>query len=196
MTSPTPAAADEVLKSPPFVTIDGLVNFRDVGNSYGASSSTTSPGQAQLFVKPSYLYRCAEPSHITEKGKEQLKDLGVKKVFDFRSDTEIQKYKMPPMSVDRVEVVRCPVSEHENYDPISLAKKCVPCVVSFLMLDLRVLPLMFISSWALNIDWRSLTMFSPQRCIEYRRSARTLYRFVIHANGGHVNSEPTKMRLS
>lgn len=121
MASLASVAVHETLKSPPFRTIDGLFNFRDVGNHYAAGSETSE--SKPLFVKPSYLYRCAEPSHITPKGKEQLKELGVKKVFDFRSEMEIEKYKMGPMDVEGVEVVRCPVSEEEKYDPVSLAKR-------------------------------------------------------------------------
>lgn len=126
MASPASVAVNEALKSPPFLIIDGLFNFRDVGNHYAAGTGAESSDSKPLFVKPSYLYRCAEPSHITPKGKEQLKELGVKKVFDFRSEVEIEKYKMGPMDVEGVEVVRCPVSEEEKYDPVSLAKRWVP----------------------------------------------------------------------
>jgi hypothetical protein len=51
-----------------------------------------------------------------------LKALGIAKVFDLRSDTEIQKYKSPLPNIEGVEVLRTPVFRTEDYSPEMMAK--------------------------------------------------------------------------
>ena len=48
------------LKQPPFVTIDGVLNVRDLGSYQSADSS--------LVTKPSLMYRAGEVSGITSEG--------------------------------------------------------------------------------------------------------------------------------
>lgn len=56
------------LPSPPFVDIEGIHNFRDIGGY------STSSGQA---VQNGIVYRCADPSKATEAGLQRMsKDLG------------------------------------------------------------------------------------------------------------------------
>lgn len=50
--------------------------------------------------------------------------LGIKKVFDLRSQTEIKSFQAPPLEIDGVEVVNCPIMKDEAFDPASLAKRC------------------------------------------------------------------------
>jgi Tyrosine phosphatase family len=123
----------DVLSRPPFVNISGVTNVRDLG-SY---PSTTHPGK---IVKPKLLFRSAEVSSITEEGmhssvhpyssynlislqgKAQLKALGIVKIFDLRSDTEIQKYKSPLPNIDGVDIIQAPVFKTEDYSPEAMAK--------------------------------------------------------------------------
>ena len=51
-----------------------------------------------------------------------MKALGITKVFDLRSDTEIQKYKSPLPNIEGVEVLRTPVFRTEDYSPEMMAK--------------------------------------------------------------------------
>ncbi len=104
----------KVLSSPPFITVQGVCNFREVGG-YAAS-------QGNLLVKPGYYYRCGDPSHITDKGKETLRNLGIKKVFDFRANHEVAKFDAPSPTIDGIEFIRASVSNDEAFDPISIAK--------------------------------------------------------------------------
>nr|GAT51498.1 predicted protein [Mycena chlorophos] len=96
---------------PPFVNIEGLVNLRAVG------------GFAAPKTKPVILYRSAELSRITPKGKEQLQALGIHDVFDFRADDEIASYKTPAPDVPGVKFHRTPVAENRAYDPASTAAR-------------------------------------------------------------------------
>ncbi|KAJ7286863.1 protein-tyrosine phosphatase-like protein [Mycena rebaudengoi] len=98
---------------PPFVTIEGLINTRSVG---GYATATPS-----ALVKPIVLFRAADPSRITEKGKEQLLGLGIRRVFDFRADDEIAVYKSTIPVIPGVEFLRVPVSESRAFDPVTLA---------------------------------------------------------------------------
>jgi hypothetical protein len=57
-------------------------------------------------------------------GKDQLRALGITKVYDLRSVTEIEKYNSPLPTIDEVDVLRTPVFEKEDYSPEMMAK-CV-----------------------------------------------------------------------
>ncbi|KAF9791222.1 protein-tyrosine phosphatase-like protein [Thelephora terrestris] len=107
------------LNEPPFVQAEGVINIRDAG---GQPSHL--PSHTDHIVKPRYLYRAGEPSRITPKGKTQLRDeLGVRKVFDLRSDMEVKGYKADSLIIEGVGVVKAPVSSAEAYDPFTLAKR-------------------------------------------------------------------------
>ncbi|KAG5654585.1 hypothetical protein H0H81_011560 [Sphagnurus paluster] len=111
-----PAYVANILSHPPFVTIDGVINVRDLG-SY---PSETSPGSV---TRPRFLFRSAELSSITVEGQEKLRALGITKVFDLRSDTEIHKYNTPQPEIDGIEIVRAPVFQTEDYSPEMMAKR-------------------------------------------------------------------------
>ncbi|KAG6888906.1 hypothetical protein C0992_007145 [Termitomyces sp. T32_za158] len=110
-----PAYVTEVLSRPPFVTIDGVINVRDLG----LYPSDTNPGQ---MTRPRLLYRSAELSGISKEGEKQLKALNISKVFDLRSDTEIRKYNTPQPEINDVEVAHIPVFQKEDYSPEMMAK--------------------------------------------------------------------------
>lgn len=107
-----------IITSPPFITVDGLVNLRD------ALASKASAGFNGQIARPSYIYRSGEPAKVTDQGRAQFVALGIKKVFDLRSQTEIKSYQAPPLEIDGVEVVNCPIMKDEAFDPASLAKRC------------------------------------------------------------------------
>jgi hypothetical protein len=123
------------LKQPPFVTIDGVLNIRDLG-----SRQTADP---TLITKPSLMYRSGEISGITgegmrliapttrmetycnQPGKSQLKALGITHIFDLRSDPEMAKWQSPTPQIDGVEVIHAPVFKNEDYSPEMMAR-CDP----------------------------------------------------------------------
>lgn len=51
-----------------------------------------------------------------------MKELGITKVFDFRSDTEIRKYNSPVPVIDGVEIIHVPVFKTADYSPEMMAR--------------------------------------------------------------------------
>lgn len=70
------------LPSPPFITVDGIANVRDVGGY-----STRPAGSIRRGV----LFRSANPMQVTPSGLQTLKSIGLRKVFDLRSEPEVLK---------------------------------------------------------------------------------------------------------
>jgi len=103
------------LGQPPFVTIDGVLNVRDLGPYPTANPS--------LVTKPSLMYRSGEISGISEEGKSQLKSLGITHIFDLRSDPEMAKWQSPIPHIDGVEVIHTPVFKNEDYSPEMMARR-------------------------------------------------------------------------
>lgn len=128
-----PSHVAEALSRPPFVTIQGVINVRNLGNL----PSTYRPGE---ITRPNFVFRSAELSRITDegvyfesesyalshliisKGKAQLKQLGITTVFDLRSDMEMLKYDAPIPVIDGVSIIRAPVFNKDDYSPETMAK--------------------------------------------------------------------------
>ena len=51
-----------------------------------------------------------------------MRELGITKVFDLRSDTEIEKYDTPVPEIEGIEIIRAPVFQKEDYSPEMMAK--------------------------------------------------------------------------
>ncbi|KIK67746.1 hypothetical protein GYMLUDRAFT_68767 [Collybiopsis luxurians FD-317 M1] len=109
-----PSYVQDVLSKPPFVVIPGVINVRDLGQY----TSVTHPGKC---TKPGFVYRSAELAGITDEGREQFHRLGITKVFDLRSDTEIAKYNSPPPTM--LNLAHTPVFQSEDYSPEMMAKR-------------------------------------------------------------------------
>src|SRR6266498_1415662 len=79
------AEADpSTLPTPPFITISGIPNFRDLGG-YPTTLSLSKSIRRQI------IYRCAEPSRVTQDGVKAMNDLGITHVYDLRSNPEIKR---------------------------------------------------------------------------------------------------------
>lgn len=96
---------------PPFVQIDGLNNFRDIGGWPICSAS--SPNSK---VRSGILYRGPDLGSITEKGTQQLKDAGVEVIFDIRSVPQIVRAG-GVKEIEGIKRVWCPVFEESEYTP-------------------------------------------------------------------------------
>ncbi|EED14439.1 conserved hypothetical protein [Talaromyces stipitatus ATCC 10500] len=145
MANVTTAAASAVrLESPPprFLSVGGVVNIRELGghSCNGLSptpASKSSPdnklevtprGSDDLRIRPGFLFRSAQPSQITPAGIETLiHELGIKSIFDFRSQTEIElvttRYPDSLLEIPGTTRYSVPVFREGDFSPVSLAKK-------------------------------------------------------------------------
>jgi hypothetical protein len=102
--------------SPPFVSVPGIPNFRDIGGH------RISP---QASVREKFIYRCGEPSRVTEDGIKVLQSLGITHTYDLRSRTEISKAEAAGrkgiVDWEGAERVFVPVFEDKDYSPESIA---------------------------------------------------------------------------
>ena len=112
------APSEEPLPTPPFILIDGLANFRDIGGQ----RIQDQPGRA---VRRSVVFRSSEPSQLTEQGVSSLQSLGISRVYDLRSLLEIDN------SIKReggrirhwpgAQRVHLPIFLEEDYSPAAIA---------------------------------------------------------------------------
>ena len=73
----------------PFISVSGISNFRDIGG-YAVDESSSSSARS---IRRNMIYRCGEPSRVTEAGIETLHSLGITRIYDLRSKTEIERNK-------------------------------------------------------------------------------------------------------
>lgn len=122
---PDPELVRRTLSSPPFHTVEGVINFRDFGILSDSDSTKKEKGGHAPPIRPGVLFRSGELMRLTDKGKATLKDLGVTTVFDLRSQSEIQKYQSATPDIAGVRFVHVPVTDSDEYDPMALATKSV-----------------------------------------------------------------------
>jgi protein tyrosine/serine phosphatase len=103
------------LPSPPFVEVEGIYNFRDLG---GWPSILTAQGtERPLSVRRHLVFRSAEPSRITEAGAAVLtKTLGVTTIYDLRSIEESTSDMIPGTTK-----VLAPVFDDDVKNPVGVA---------------------------------------------------------------------------
>ncbi|KAJ7023416.1 protein-tyrosine phosphatase-like protein [Mycena alexandri] len=103
-----------ILFSPPFVVVDGVINIRTIGG-YKIDNS--------LLVTPGLIFRSGEVSGITEAGKQQLLALGIRRIFDMRSNLEINSYKTASPDIPGVEFVHVPIGKEVTWDAGSFERR-------------------------------------------------------------------------
>ncbi|KAL2062371.1 hypothetical protein VTL71DRAFT_6637 [Oculimacula yallundae] len=118
MSSTLPTEEAAKLPSPPFITVAGIYNFRDVG---GYSISTSS----NHSIRRNILFRCAEPSKITQDGISTVQKLGITHVYDLRSRPEIERNRAAGrggiIEWEGCTRVFAPVFEDRDYSPEAIA---------------------------------------------------------------------------
>ncbi|KAF8463846.1 tyrosine phosphatase family-domain-containing protein [Kalaharituber pfeilii] len=108
-TAASPSITD--FNSPPWVNVPGIVNFRDIGG-YPISDGRRS-------VRRGLVYRSAEPSRVTADGRKKMQELGIKKMYDLRSEKELNRLGdlTKIVEIDGVERVFVPVIPDRDYSP-------------------------------------------------------------------------------
>lgn len=106
-----------VLTHEPFLQVEGTFNVRDIGRLPASVDNPAAP-----TVRPGYIFRSGMLTHLTDKGKAALaNDLGVRRVFDFRSQSEHATLPDPDVS-DSVTMVWQETAEatsHISLEPFS-----------------------------------------------------------------------------
>jgi hypothetical protein len=129
------------LPTPPFLHVEGIPNFRDLGGYPCRGSSSSDDGKITI-LRREILYRCAHPTHLTQKGAEYMVGkLGVRDMYDLRSAPEIARlataiqsqgkdvYPLADPSTGALDSVPgltrhfTPVYLEEDYGPVALARK-------------------------------------------------------------------------
>lgn len=92
--TPIPASiVSKIISLPPFITIPGTSNFRDLSH--------------ENKVRLGYVHRSGNLADITPEGKSILvKDLGITTVFDLRNESEREK--VPAPEIPGAEIVWMP----------------------------------------------------------------------------------------
>lgn len=111
--------AVKATSEPPFIHVDGIPNFRDIGG-YPVTNSTS--------TRRNYVYRSALPTRVTAAGLQTLtQELQITTVYDLRSNTELRKDPMATSGLlaqsDAVTVVHNPVFPTRDSSPEQLAKR-------------------------------------------------------------------------
>ena len=106
------------LPSPPFVSVQGVPNFRDLGGY----PTTLSPSHS---IRTKLIYRCGEPSRVTKEGISKLQELGITHAYDLRSKPEIERAKAVGYGAitewEGCERVFAPVFAEQDYSPEGVA---------------------------------------------------------------------------
>lgn len=113
----TPDEVERALSNRPFIIVEGIINIRDIGGY----PSGLYPSR---IVKPLSVLRSGEPTRVTDSGKQQLRALGIQKIFDLRSDVEIKTYKLETLGIEGIEIVRTPIFVG-GFDPENITEKYV-----------------------------------------------------------------------
>ncbi|GAB2536198.1 tyrosine-protein phosphatase [Gracilibacillus alcaliphilus] len=89
------------------IQIEGAINFRDLGGYLTADGRR---------VKYGLLYRSGDLSQVTEQGKQHLKELGIRRICDFRG--EMERHNHPdPVLADVDHVALSLIQEEQIVDP-------------------------------------------------------------------------------
>lgn len=110
-------AHGDVGARPRFIAVAGVNNFRDFG---GYRADPAISGGA-VRVRAGILYRAANLALIEDAGMATLRRLGIKTVFDLRSDPEIRR--MGVAVIPGVDVRRNPVFRDIDVSPEALARR-------------------------------------------------------------------------
>lgn len=110
---PTPAKRLDFTKDipvdipyPPFVNVEGVPNFRDVGG-YACPPPATADPSRKYSIRPGYVFRCSELSQITPHGDEMLTGRGgfnIRTLYDLRSEREAANPRGQPKGVKCISV--------------------------------------------------------------------------------------------
>ncbi|KAI5970287.1 hypothetical protein CANMA_000639 [Candida margitis] len=130
-------ATKSVGKVPRWKHVDGVSNFRDIGGwkilrpTFELSKGTGASG-LNYYVKPNLAFRCANVANMTELGIQQVQKLGIKVIFDLRSDGEVDKDGYPQgLEKYGIKRIHAPVYSNDDYSPQAIAMRYTNLMTSW-----------------------------------------------------------------
>jgi hypothetical protein len=110
-----PKVASQYIGTPPFISVDGAANVRDLGNLQTLARPSCPSRLGQCKTRSNRVFRSAQLSYLRPAGKEVLQALDIKAIFDFRSKCEINNYGSSITSLTGSQVYHVPVVPDEYY---------------------------------------------------------------------------------
>ncbi|CAG8465448.1 5073_t:CDS:10 [Funneliformis caledonium] len=104
---------------PRYIFIGGVKNFRDLGG-YECNLGEQN-NRIQQFVRERFVFRCGNLTSITNDGIATLRKLNIQKIFDLRSNPEVNK--MGIKNIEGIIRVHAPVFKEEDYSPEKLFER-------------------------------------------------------------------------
>lgn len=115
-----------------FKTVEGISNFRDLGGWPVYKPTFNNHKNTDVYVKNGWLFRCANPAHITSHGVEALQSLGITTIYDLRSEEECTNDGVPQgMDAAGIRRMHVPVFRHEDYSPDAIALRFAHLITSW-----------------------------------------------------------------
>ncbi|KAK6464545.1 protein-tyrosine phosphatase-like protein [Scheffersomyces coipomensis] len=119
--------------------IEGVSNFRDIGGwkihnpTFELTPKDPTDGASlQYYVKPHTAFRCANIAGITVNGAKTLQSLGIKAVFDLRSDGECEQDGLPKYLEDYgIKRIHAPVFSKDDHSPMAIALRYTNLLTSW-----------------------------------------------------------------
>ncbi|KAF9970934.1 hypothetical protein BGZ73_006198 [Actinomortierella ambigua] len=97
--------------------VDGVLNFRNVGDTWLAQDAKGRVG----YFQPGIMYRSADISSITPEGVKVLESLRITESFDLRSNSEVER--RGSFTSDSVRRHHVPVFADQDYSPAKIAAR-------------------------------------------------------------------------
>lgn len=127
-------ARSEIMKggASRFKDVKGIANFRDLGGweIHNPTFRNQKYPDAKYYVRPNFMFRCANTATVQEAGIEALTGLGTKKIFDLRSLEECNKDVVPQALAD-LGRVSAPVFTTGFYSPDQMALRFTSLLTSW-----------------------------------------------------------------
>ncbi|ODV80843.1 alpha/beta-hydrolase [Suhomyces tanzawaensis NRRL Y-17324] len=122
----------DVGKLPRWKEVEGVNNFRDMGGWQITEPRYTIENAEHYYVKPHTLFRCANMSNITTNGLKTLQRLGIKTIFDLRSDGECDKAG-PSKDLEKygIKRIHTPIYKQDDYSPQAIAVRYTHLMTSW-----------------------------------------------------------------
>ena len=114
---------------PPFVNVEGVPNFRDIGG-YSCAPPTSSipsnppdastPAPTPYSMRRNFAFRCSELSQLTPRGNQVMTtELGIKVLFDLRSEVEAARIVGRPKGIKIVSTPVFPIADVRAHPEMS-----------------------------------------------------------------------------